>query len=307
MKVTTAKSLKNRKGIFSSVKRNMMGWLMLLPAVLCMYFFILRPMVMGAYLSFFDMKGYTPQEFIGLENYRNVISNSSFTQTLLNTCKYVWWSVIVGFFLPIILSLMLNEMVHLRASLRFLLYLPAVLPASAAALLWYFIYHPSSGGLLNMVLMHFGLDPYVWLQDSGKTILYIIISMTWAGAGSNVLYYYATLQGVNRELYEAAVIDGSGFFRRLKIITLPHISGIVLLFFVRQIIGVFSVMEQPMMMTDGGPNGASMTLGLQIYKYAFVYYKPQLAIALSCILFLILVVFTSFYYVLDKKVENMNG
>ena len=307
MKVAATKASKKRNRLMPIIKKNIVGWLMILPAILCLYFFILRPMVMGAYLSFFDMKGYTPQEFSGFENYRNAVSNSSFLQTLLNTCKYVWWSLIIGFFLPIILSLMLNEMVHARATLRFLIYLPAVLPASAAALLWYFIYHPSSGGLLNMVLTNLGLDPYVWLQDSGKTILYIIISMTWAGAGSNVLYYYATLQGVNRELYEAAVIDGCGFFRRLKIVAFPHISGIVLLFFVRQIIGVFSVMEQPMMMTDGGPNGASMTLGLQIYKYAFVYYKPQIAMALSCILFLILVVFTSFYYILDRKVENMNG
>lgn len=307
MKAKTTKPLDKRLGFMPFVKKNIVGWLLILPAVLCMYFFILRPMIVGAYLSFFDMKGYEPQAFVGLDNYKNVISNSSFTQTLWNTFQYVLWSVVIGFFLPIILSIMLNEMVHARASLRFLIYLPAVLPASAAALLWYFIYHPSSGGLLNMALAHFGIDPYVWLQDSGKTILYIIISMTWSGAGANVLYYYATLQGVNRELYEAAVVDGCGFFRRLKIITLPHISGIVLLFFVRQIISVFSIMEQPMLMTDGGPNGASMTLGLQIYKYAFVYYKPQLAMALSCILFLILIVFTSFYYILDKKVENMNG
>ena len=103
MKVAATKASKKRNRLMPIIKKNIVGWLMILPAILCLYFFILRPMVMGAYLSFFDMKGYTPQEFIGFENYRNAVSNSSFLQTLLNTCKYVWWSLIIGFFLPIIL------------------------------------------------------------------------------------------------------------------------------------------------------------------------------------------------------------
>ena len=296
---------KGSKGFVKLIKKNLVGWLLLLPALLCMYFFILRPMIIGTYLSFFDMKGYTPTDFIGLENYKRIFNDSMFMKNLINTFKYVLWSIVIGFFLPVIFSLMLNEMAHMRATLRFLIYLPAVLPAASVSLLWYFVYHPSAGGLLNMLIANFGMEPYVWLQDSKHTIMYIIISMTWCGAGSTVLYYYATLQGINREIYEAAVIDGAGFFRRILTVSLPNISGIVLLFFVRQIIGVFSVMEQPMMMTDGGPNGASMTLGLQIYKYAFRYYKPQFAMALGCILFLILLIITCFYYVLDKKIDKL--
>lgn len=299
--------LVQKDNLVKFLKKNIIGWILILPALLCMYFFILRPMIVGTYFSFFDMKGYTATKFVGLENYRRIINDSSFLRNLLNTCMYVLWSIVIGFFIPIIFSLMLNEMVHARATLRFLIYLPAVLPAAAVSLLWYFIYHPSSGGLLNMFFSLFGREPSVWLQESENTIKYIIISMTWSGAGATVLYYYATLQGINRELYEAAVIDGAGFFRRIATVAIPNIAGIVLLFFVKQIIGVFSVMEQPMMMTDGGPNGASMTLGLQIYRYAFVYYKPQFAMALGCILFLILVVLTGFYYVLDKKIDRMNG
>ena len=112
------------------------------------------------------------------------------------------------------------------------------------------------------------------------------------------------MQGVNRELYEAAIIDGAGFFRRIRVIVLPHIYGIALLFGVRQIMSVFSVMEQPLQMTGGGPNNASMTLALMSYNYGFVNVKPQLSATISVIIFLLLLIFTVIYHKLDKKIEE---
>ena len=149
-----------------------------------------------------------------------------------------------------------------------------------------------------------GFGSYVWLQDARWTIPFIVLSMTWHGAGATTLYYFAALQGVSRELYEAAMIDGAGFFRRIRTVAIPHISVISLLFLVRQILGVFTVMEQPLQMTDGGPNNASMSLGLQTYKYAFVQNRPQLAMALSVIMFLILCLATLFYFRMEKKLSD---
>lgn len=292
------------KAAWLPTKRDMSAWILILPAMLLIYLFVIRPQVMGTYWSFFDMKGYKVQEFAGLDNYRTVIGDSMFVKTLWNTCQYVLWSIVIGYFMPIIVAILLNELVHIRNTYRVLVYFPSVLPAAGVALLWYFIYYPDAGGLLNMAGQFFGLEPYVWLQDSKWTILYIIISMTWSGCGSSAIYYFAALQGVSRELYEAAIIDGAGFIRRIRTVTLPHISGIALLFLVRQIISVFSVMEQPLQMTDGGPNGASTTLGLLAYKYGFVTIKPDLAMAVGVIMFLILAVITCFYFYLDKKIER---
>ena len=278
--------------------RDLSAWILILPAVLCIYFFVLRPQIFGTYWSFFDMRGYKLEEFVGLDNYKTVLSDTMFFKTLWNTCQYVIWSLIIGFVLPIVIAVMLNETVHLRNTFRFCVYFPTVLPMVAVTMLWYLMYYPDGGGLLNMIGSWFGMKPYVWLQDSRWTILYIVISMTWSGCGGTAIYYFAALQGVNRELYEAAVIDGAGFMRRFFTVTLP------LLFLVRQIIGVFSIMEQPMQMTDGGPNGASNTLGLLAYKYGFVSIKPQMAMAVGTIMFLILAVITCFYFVLNKKVES---
>lgn len=301
---TVSKTNKKSKTSRCPTKRDISAWVLILPALLLIYLCILRPQILGTYWSFFDMKGYKIQEFVGLENYKTVLADSMFVKTLWNTCKYVLWSVVIGYFLPIIIAILLNEIVHLRNTYRVLIYFPSILPAAGVALLWYLVYYPDVGGLLNMIGGFFGMEPYVWLQDSRWTILFIIISMTWSGCGSSVIYYFAALQGVSRELYEAAIIDGAGFVRRIRTITLPHISGISLLFLVRQIIGVFSVMEQPLQMTDGGPNGASMSLGLLAYRYGFVSIKPDLAMAIGVIMFLILAVVTCFYFYLDKKIDN---
>lgn len=300
----TAKKKKINNNPFLPNSKDLGAWVLILPAVLCIYLFIIRPQVQGIWWSFFNMQGYKVKEFVGFANYKQVMSDTMFVKTLWNTCQYVIWSLAIGFLLPILVAVVLNEIVHFRNTFRFLTYFPAILPGMAVSLLWYMMYYPDQGGLLNMIGSWLGLQPYTWLQDSNHTIMYIVISMTWCGCGATAIYYFASLQGVSRELYEAAIIDGAGFIRRFFTVTLPHLSGITLLFLVKQIIGVFNIMEQPMQMTDGGPNGASNTLGLVAYKYGFVNIKPQIAMAVGVIMFLILMVLTIFYFYLDKKIET---
>lgn len=272
----------------------------MIPALICIYFSIIRPQVLGAAWSFFDMRGYDPIKFVGLANYKRVLSNTIFLKTLLNTLKYVGFSLI-GFVVPIIVAIVMNELIHFRRMTRVFVYFPSVIPAVAVSLLWYFMYYPDASGLLNMVLSKFGIEPYIWLQDGRFTILYIVISMTWSGMGSTAIYYFSALQGVNRELYEAAVIDGAGYFSRIRVVTMPYMSGMIILFLVRKIIAVFSILEQPLQMTDGGPNNASMSLGLLNYRYAFMDGQPQLALALGVIMFLMMSVLTYAYIKLNKK------
>lgn len=302
--VYAERDLSKRSSLKSVIAKNWGPWLLILPAVLCIYFFIIRPQIQCIYWSFFDMKGYTADGFVGLANYKRILSDTTFLKILWNTVQYVVWSLVIGAVLPVIVAVVLNELVHMRKTFRFFVYFPSALPGVAIMMLWYLIYFPDHGGLLNMILSKFGAEPYVWLQDERWTILYIVISMTWAGAGSTAIYYFAALQGVNRELYEAAMIDGAGFFRRFRIVTFPHISGVFLLFVVRQIIAVFSIMEQPMQMTDGGPNNASMTLGLMAYRFGFVSVRPQLAMAVSTIMFVILLFMTCFYFKINKRIES---
>lgn len=286
------------------IKNDFAAWILLIPLVIIMYLFVWRPTVMGMVLSTFKLKGYTPTEFIGLKNYIEVITDTEFIPILFNTVKYVLWSLAVGFIPPVIIAIMVNEVMHLKSAFRVMIYLPAIIPGVAANLMWYFLYYPDATGLFNQVMMNFGIESYAWLNDPKFTILYIIIATTWSGFGGTMILYYAALQSVSAELYEAATIDGAGMVRKLWNVTIPQIKGTLLLCFVSQIISVFQILDQPLVMTGGGPNGASTSLGLQLYNYGFVNGRAGHALALGVIVFAMLMVATCFYFRLNRKIEE---
>ena len=294
---------RNRTG--SLYKKSFVSsWLFAVPAIILMYLFIWRPTVMGFVWSFFKMKGYRPMNFIGIKNYVEVMKDTEFIPLFLNTLQYVAWSLVVGFMPPLLLAVIVNEMVHFKQKIMTFLYLPAVIPAIAVSLLWTQIYDPSELGLLNMVLGRFGIAPYQWLNDGRFTILWIVVSMTWKSFPGAMLLYYSALQGVNQDLYEAATIDGAGMLQRAWFVMRPQIMGVLILNFVRQIIGVFQVMEQPLAMTGGGPSGASASLGFQLYNYGFVTQRVGHAMSLGAIIFVVLIFLTIFYFKLNKKLEE---
>lgn len=284
-----------------NLKRDFGAWLLVIPSVFLLYLCVWRPMFMGASMAFYDMKGYTRETFVGLENFRTVFRDANFIRVLGNTCQYVLWSLLLGYFPPVILAIMLNEVLHMKKAMNFCVYLPSIIPGIVTAMMWYLLYYPDTSGLLNMILSLIGIEPLQWLQNSKHTIMLISVSMAWGGIGSTAIFYLASLQGINQELYEAAVIDGAGVFKRAVHITIPQISGVMLLFLVRQIIGVFQVMEQPLTMTGGGPDYASTSIALQQYRYGFVYFQVGNAMALGLITFLILIVLTALYMYLQKK------
>lgn len=290
----------------SRLKNDFDAWILFLPAVIVLYLMIWRPTVLGAVWSFFKMNSYTPGDFCGFDNYIKVITHTQFLPTLWNTVKYVLWSLVLGFLPPIIIAVIVNEMVHLKNFFRITIYLPAVIPAIAAMLIWYYIYYPDQSGLLNMLLAKFGIEPFQWLNNPSFAIPGIMIYSTWQGFPGTMLLYYASVQSVSAELYEAALMDGAGVWKRAWHVTRPQMEGIILLNLVRQIIGVFQIMEQPLAMTGGGPNGASISLGYQLYQYGFNSGGKGTgqAMALSVIMFLILIVFTCFYFWLNNKVED---
>ena len=184
------------------------------------------------------------------------------------------------------------------------MYIPVVLPGIAVYMLWSYMYGPGETGLLNTILGSFGVEPYVWLEDSRLAIIWIVVTMTWSGMGGTILMYYAALQGINPDVYEAATIDGAKIRHKLRYIMLPEVYPIALLLFVRQIIGVFQVMEQPLTMTSGGPNGATESLALLAYNYAFKYFQFDKGMATGVITFIILIFMTIFYTRLEKKVNQ---
>ncbi|MFD3261708.1 carbohydrate ABC transporter permease [Paenibacillus lentus] len=284
--------------------RDWSSWVLILPTLFAFFFFSWQPLVKGIFLSFFKTEGYEAVSFIGLQNYRDVIQNSAFQQTLLNSFMYVLWSLIIGFVVPIIVAVLINELRHGKSFFRFAVFFPCMVPGIAASMLWMFLFEPGKGGVLNMLLSAVGLPIQQWLQNPNMTIMLIIFTITWRNFGGTVLLYLASLQSINSDLYEAASLDGANVWRRFRSITLPQISGMIGLMLILQVSGVFQIFNEPLVMTEGGPNNASMTLMLQSYYYAFRSFQAGHSMALGVITFLILMVLTVVYFKMDKKLNR---
>ncbi len=299
----TSSIIKNEKKL-GRLKKHLSGWVLLIPTILLFVFFTWRPILIAFGYSFFDLQGFEPVEFIGLENFRQVLSDTNFLRTLWNTVQYVFWSLIIGFPLPFIVAIFINEMTKTKGFFKVVTYLPTLIPGMAVYLIWKFIYADGAGGLLNMIRYFFGFMPMDWLSNSNISIPLLIVTMTWNGFGGTVILFLASLQGVDNSLYEAAQLDGAGIFTKFRVILLPHTYGILALGFVRQIISVAQVTEQPMVMTGGGPNGATMTLGLTNFYYAFRYGQMEKSMALGVVTFLLLIGLTFVYFKMDKKIND---
>ena len=285
--------------------RSQLGmWLLLLPTLLTFILCKWNPVIRGLILSFFKTKGYTAVEFVGLQNYMYVLTDTMFFDTLVNSLEYVFWSILIGSLPPLILAIALNEMTRGKEFFKVATYLPAIAPGLAVTLIWRALYSPNPGGALNMIMSLFGQEPGVWLLNEKLVIPLIVISMTWSGYAGTTLLYLAALQSVRKDLYEAAVVDGAGVFRRLRTITIPTIAPTMLLMIVQQFIGVFQIMDPPLVMTGGGPNNASLSINLSIYKMAFEYMQADRSLALGSVSFVLLLFITMFYFKADKKLNE---
>ncbi|HCA28856.1 MAG TPA: hypothetical protein DEP23_04445 [Ruminococcaceae bacterium] len=161
--------------------------------------------------------------------------------------------------------------------------------------MWQFLLTPGQEGLINSILMKFGLEPLQFLQNPNWTIPILIITLTWKAAGSTTMVYLASLQGINPELYEAASLDGAGVWRKLRYITVPGIFNTARLLLFMQVISIFQILYEPMVMTGGGPSNASLSLMYLSYQFAFDKIQFHYAAVVGIVVSLILLVLTAVY------------
>ena len=293
---------KSKKHKFS--KRDLLGWCVMLPSILLFTFFVWEPLLESVRLSLFSAKGVQLQEFVGLDNYITVINNVSFKAAFLNTFKYIGWSLIIGFFVPIILAIFISETVRGKSFFRFAVYFPNMIPGMAVSLLWVYFFKPGPTGVLNILLSKCGIEPQVWLNNAALVIPLIIIAMTWKSAGSTSLIYMAGISGINPEYYEAAAIDGAGVFQRIFHVTLPCILSLGKTMLILQVISVFQILYEPLVLTNGGPNNASLSIMLLVYQYAFTEFNYPCAAALSVMICIVLILLSGLYMYLTRKKDD---
>jgi multiple sugar transport system permease protein len=274
--------------------RNLGGYLFLLPALVIFALFVWYPLVLGFVMSFQSVDMINPSVWVGWTNYRNVLSDPLFAIAWRNTLAFTGYALLFGYVVPIVLALLINEMRHGKALFRLAFYLPVMLPPIVTAFLWLWLYNADSG-LINALLGLVHLPGGLWLENQGTALPALVVVATWGAAGSTMLIYLAALQGVPASLYEAAEIDGSNLWQRIWHITLPTIRPIMLLMLVLQIIATMQVFTEPFTITGGGPNNATITVLMLIYRYTFQDAEFGQASALGVVLFLVLAVFALIY------------
>ncbi|MBQ9885685.1 MAG: sugar ABC transporter permease [Lachnospiraceae bacterium] len=290
----------------ASVRRDLMAWLIMAPTIILFAFFVWVPLIESIVLSFFNAHGMRINKFVGLQNYISAFKLPDFMPALQNTFVYILWSLVIGFFVPILLAIMISETIHLKGFFRIGVYFPNIVPGIATAYIWLNLYKAGPTGVLNILLSKIipNFEPVAWLQGKTWIIPLIVIAMTWKGAGSTALIYMAGISSINAELYEAATIDGAGIFQRIIHITLPQIFSLGKTMLILQIISVFQILYEPLIITNGGPNNASISILMLVYRRAFEYYNYPEASAISVLICIMLVALSALYTKLTKSKDD---
>lgn len=295
----------------SGVKRGFKGWfrkywlayVLLAPAILAILVFNYYPLAVGARMAFLDYNVIGESTFVGVDNFAAVLFDSVFWISLWRTAEYVFWSILLVFIPPILLALFLSEIPRASVLFRVLYYLPALVSGLIVMLMWKMFFDPTEAGALNQVLALLDIGPQKWLQDKSQAMVSIIIPLAWAGMGPGCLIYLAALKTVPEDLYEAAAIDGAGFFGRIWHVALPTIRPLVMIQLIFVLIGAFQSADNVLVMTAGGPDHATHVIGLEIFYDAYVYLRFGVAIAIAWILGFFLIGLTMFQM---KRISRMN-
>ena len=281
------------------------GFLFISPWLIGTVVFLLGPMLVSLLLAFssWDMIG--PARWVGMGNFAEMAGDDRFWKSLRATLVYTVFSVPLGVAGSLGLALLLNTKIRGQAIFRTLFYLPSVASVVAASLIWLRLFNPESG-LLNYVLGALHLNPamralgltdptkgYVNWLGSEKTALGSLIVMSLWGIGGGMVIYLAGLQGIPQSYYEAASIDGATVWQKFRHVTLPLLTPTIFFTLIIGVIGSFQVFTQGYIMTQGGPNNATLFYVLYLYQNAFQFLKMGYASALAWVLFLIILGFTA--------------
>jgi multiple sugar transport system permease protein len=271
-------------------RRTITGYLFISPFILGVLFWVLFPAIMAAWLAFQKWNLITPAKYVGLQNLQTMVNDKLFWQSLKVTSVFTFVSVPLSMVISFSMALLINTKVRGIALFRTIYYLPSIMPAVASAVLWAWILN-TDFGLLNAVLHYFGFPKIAWLQETEWALPALILMSLW-GVGQAMIIFLAGLQGIDDVYYEAAKIDGAGLWAQMVHITIPMMSSVIFFNLILGVISSFQIFTAGYLITNGGPQNATLFFVLYLYRVGFQFLKMGYAAALSWVLFFIILVFT---------------
>jgi len=293
--------------IKGSHREQMAGYLFILPNFLGVAVFILFPLALSFAMVFMDwnyLRGMDGIEWVGLDNIAKLVRDDYFWVSLRNNVVFTGVTVPAAMIFGLVVAVVLNSQVYFKNFLRVLFFLPYVSSIAAISVVWSVMYNPSQGPI-NQFLRGLGIENVPgWLASKDRALTAIIIMVAWIYTGYTMLLYMAGLQGIPKDLYEAASIDGASRLRQFFSITIPRLKPTSFLIAVTLIISTFQVFAAVAVMTKGGPVNATMVLSYYMYVQAFQFHKVGYAATVSWALFLIIFAVTIAQWKIQKKWQD---
>ena len=274
-------------------------FLFISPWIIGFLLFSLTPMGMSLYYSLTDWDVLTPETFVGAKNYIDLFDDKLFFQSVKVTAIYTVIVVPMNVFLSLLVAILLNADGPFISTFRTIYYLPATLSGVVVSILWQWIFN-SKYGLLNDFLGKLGIEGPRWLSDPDWSMCALVIMSVWS-IGGGIIMYLAGLQAVPHDLFEAARLDGAGFWKRLFHITLPSMSPIILFTFLTSMIGTLQTFVQAYIMTAGGPNNSTLFYAYYLYQNGFVYKKMGKACAMAWLLLIVIILLSMLVLKVSEK------
>jgi multiple sugar transport system permease protein len=275
------------------------GYFFAAPFIIGFVAFIAFPMIYSVWLSFNRWDMLTAPRFIGMANFTKMVADPRANLSLLNSAYYTIIAVPIQLVISFSLALALTQPLRARDIYRAGFYMPIIVPLVASAVVWQRVFHPEFG-ILNEVLRWFGVPAQKWLFDPALAKPAFIIMSFWM-VGRQMVIFIAGLGNIPQTLYEAASIDGAGTWRRLRNITIPLMTPLIFYNMVIAIINSFAMFIPAKIMTDGGPENATLFTVLNIWQQGFQFFNMGYAAALAWEFFVIIVGFTIAQFYLSQR------
>ncbi|OTP26816.1 carbohydrate ABC transporter permease [Enterococcus mundtii] len=285
MEVTKSASRKLKR------KNTLIAWSFIAPNFIGFLIFTLVPVVFSLILAFMKWDSFSTPEFVGMQNFTRMLSDDTFWISLKNTFLYTIGVVPLTLICSLGLAILLNQKIRGVKFFRTAFFFPYVTSLVAIAVVWSMLFHPTMGPI-NQFLRMVIENPPGWLSSSDWALTAIIIVSVWRGMGYYMILYLAGLQGISKELYEAAAMDGANKWKQFIHITVPALRPTTFFVTIMLVINCFKIFDLVQVMTDGGPGRATNVLVYQVYSEAFVKFNFGYASAIAMVLFVIVLVIT---------------
>lgn len=307
--ITDIFKLKRGTGTPRRLQDTLTIFLFLLPALVLFLLFVIYPIFQSIYYSLFDWKGFGPAEdFIGLENFKNILSDKVFMIALRNAFLLIVFSLLIQLPLSLLLAVMVGRDLPGRIFFRTIFFMPYVISEVITAIMWLFLLNPNPDrGFINAVLVLMGGEAQPWLGDTTLVLPALFVAITWKYFGFHMLLYMAGLQNIPQEIEEAGRIDGANSLQNFFYITLPLLGSTIRTSVYLSVLGSIQQFILVWIMSKGGPVNASETLATYMIRFGFVRFQLGYASAVAIYMFVLCLTFSLIYQRLTRQPDYLSG